>query len=74
MVQLQEGKKETKLAVRKSKTINVFVLLLCVLFIATLLTHIVPSGEFNRVEQNGREIVDAHSFKLVDQSPVQFLD
>ncbi len=74
LVQLQEGKKETKLAVRKNKTINVFVLLLCVLFIATLLTHIVPSGEFNRVEQNGREIVDAHSFKLVNQSPVQFLD
>ncbi|WP_370026400.1 YfcC family protein [Peribacillus frigoritolerans] len=73
MVQLQQKIEEVKSEkTNSSKTINVFVLLLFVLLVATILTHIIPAGEYERVEQNGREIVDAGSFTRIDQSPVQF--
>lgn len=76
MVQLHQKMEETETekGMKKNKTINVFVLLLIVLSIATILTHIIPAGEYARVELNGREVVDSKSFSSVKQSPVDFFD
>lgn len=76
LIELQSKieKEEQKRRIPEKKTINVFVLLLFVLLTATVLTHVIPAGEYNRIEKDGREIVDTGSFKLVDQSPVQFFD
>lgn len=59
---------------KKSRTINVYVLLLIVLLVATVFTHIIPAGEYARIDFNGREIVDSDSFKYVDKSPASFFD
>ncbi|MFE1627969.1 AbgT family transporter [Brevibacillus reuszeri] len=56
----------------RKKAINVFVLLFGVLLIATFLTHIVPAGEYARVEVDGRSVVDPHSFKKLESTPVSF--
>lgn len=57
-----EGKKQRKM--------NVFALLLGILLIATLLTYIIPAGEYARVDVDGRTVVDADSFKWIDSTPV----
>lgn len=66
--------KTSKKEIKKSKTINVYVLLLIVLLVATVFTHIIPAGEYARVDFDGREIVDSESFAYVDQSPASFFD
>lgn len=63
MVSVQEENK-------KQRKINVFALLLGVLLIATVLTYILPAGDYNRVEVDGRTEIDAKSFKWVDSTPV----
>lgn len=55
------------------KGINAFVLMFVVIAIMTVLTYIVPAGHFERVEIDGRTVVDATSFQFVDNTPVGFL-
>ncbi|MED4584250.1 C4-dicarboxylate ABC transporter permease [Brevibacillus choshinensis] len=57
---------------RRKRGINVFVLLFGVLLIATILTHVVPAGEYARVEVDGRSVVDPQSFQQREASPVTF--
>ncbi|MFE3975756.1 MULTISPECIES: YfcC family protein [unclassified Peribacillus] len=59
---------------KKERKINVFVLLLCILAIATLFTYILPAGEFARIEADGRTTVDANSFKWIESAPVGLFD
>lgn len=59
---------------KKQKMINVFALLLGILLISTILTYIVPSGEYARVEVDGRTIVDPDSFQWKDATPVGLFD
>lgn len=66
--------KTSKKEIKKSKTINVYVLLLIVLLVATVFTHIIPAGEYARVDFDGREIVDSESYAYVNQSPASFFD
>lgn len=71
MSQLQEkvislGKKERK--------INVFVLLFSILAISTLLTYILPAGEYTRIEVDGRTTVDPNSFRWIESAPVGLFD
>ncbi|KYG91127.1 C4-dicarboxylate ABC transporter permease [[Bacillus] sp. KCTC 13219] len=58
----------------KPKGINAFVLMFIIIIIMTILTYIVPAGKYERVEQNGRTVVDPESFHFVDSSPVGFLE
>ncbi|WP_026568604.1 YfcC family protein [Bacillus sp. UNC41MFS5] len=71
MSQLQEkvvslGKKERK--------INIFVLLFAILAISTLLTYILPAGDYTRIEADGRTTVDPNSFKWIKSAPVGLFD
>ena len=55
---------------------HTFVILVVIILIATVLTWVIPSGEYARIEDpiSGRKIVDATSFAYVDNvrvSPVQ---
>lgn len=59
---------------KKSKKINVFALLLGILVIATLLTYVMPAGEYERMEVDGRTVVDPNSFQWIDRSPVDPFD
>ncbi|WP_053954801.1 YfcC family protein [Inediibacterium massiliense] len=50
---------------------HVYIILLGVIFIFSLLTYIIPAGEYARVEApDGRMVVDASSFNYIKQSPV----
>ncbi|MGE7767726.1 YfcC family protein [Peribacillus sp. NPDC096540] len=74
MSQPQEKIVSLGTAGKKERKINVFVLLLCILAIATLFTYILPAGEYARIEADGRATVDANSFKWIESAPVGLFD
>jgi uncharacterized ion transporter superfamily protein YfcC len=57
---------------KKAFDINAFVLLFFVVVISMILTYIMPAGEYERIEKDGRTIVVPDSFELIEQSPVGF--
>lgn len=69
-----EGEKDAKKWYKKVP--HVFTLLIIIIFFCTLLTYIIPAGEFNRVSVEGtsREIVVAGSYHNVESSPISLLD
>ncbi|MED1664062.1 YfcC family protein [Brevibacillus laterosporus] len=56
------------------RELNVFVLLLGILLLATVLTYIVPAGEYARVEIDGRNVVNPTSFHFLPSKPVHPFD
>ena len=67
MGQKVEEKKET---LKKSRSINVFVLLFCVLVVAALFSYILPAGEYTRQLVNGRNIVVPGSYQVIPATPI----
>ncbi|QTD41346.1 YfcC family protein [Sporosarcina sp. Te-1] len=61
-----------QLKTKKTLHINAFVLLFLVVLIAAALTYIMPAGEYERVDKDGRTLVVPDSFHWVDSSPVGF--
>lgn len=59
---------------KRFKMINSFALLFFVIIFAAILTHIIPAGQFDKVEVNGRMVVDPVSFKLIASTPASFFD
>ncbi|QRG65685.1 YfcC family protein [Brevibacillus choshinensis] len=58
---------------KKPKEINVFVLLLLVLLVASIATYILPAGEFTRTEVNGRSVVVPDTYKGIESTPVSLM-
>lgn len=65
---------EEKIVVEESKGINAFVLIFFVIVLATVLTYIMPAGQYERVDLDGRTVVDPTTFQFVESSPVGFLE
>lgn len=56
---------------KKFEVPHVYIILLGVILFFSVLTYIIPAGEYARVENaSGRMVVDASSFNYIDQSPV----
>lgn len=53
----------------KIKAPNTLILVLLVMVFFAGLTWVVPGGEFDRIEVNGREVVDPESFQYIDSTP-----
>ena len=60
--------KKTKFAVP-----HVYVLLLGLILICSLLSYVVPAGQYDMGTVNGREVVDAATFHNVDSTPVTLM-
>ena len=54
---------------RKIKAPNTYLLIFSIIVITAMLTWIIPSGQYNRTELNGREIVISDSYHHVDKNP-----
>ncbi|MDR2131977.1 MAG: AbgT family transporter [Clostridiales Family XIII bacterium] len=59
-----ESKKKFKL-----KMPHTFVLLFALAIIAGLLTYAIPAGAYDRFEKDGRQLVDAATYHVVDPAP-----
>ncbi|MDI6403028.1 hypothetical protein QLX67_13560, partial [Balneolaceae bacterium ANBcel3] len=59
----------------KLKAPNTVILMLSLLVLFTLLTRIIPGGQYDRIERpDGREVVDPDSFEYVDSNPAGFYE
>jgi len=58
----------------RMKAPNTLILVLLVLVFFAALTWIIPGGEFDRVEVDGREVVDPASFEYVDSNPTSLVE
>ncbi|MGY3718265.1 YfcC family protein [Sutcliffiella cohnii] len=58
------------------KVPHTFVLLFAIIVIVAVATHIIPAGQFERVENPNTGVmeVDADSFQYIEQNPVGFTD
>lgn len=55
---------------KRIKIPHVFIILFCFVVVMTLLTHVIPSGVYDRItDVNGREIVDPTSFQYIEAEP-----
>ena len=59
---------------KKKININGIIVLFILLILVALSTYLIPSGEYARIEVNGRTMVDASSFKIVESNPTSFLN
>ncbi|RRN68125.1 YfcC family protein [Peribacillus simplex] len=80
-IAIESNNQESNKQVIKRKKINFtmphsYVFMGMMIFLAGILTYIVPAGEFNRVEDpaTDRLVVVPDSYKLIEQSPVSFFD
>ncbi|GAK14191.1 YfcC family protein [Geomicrobium sp. JCM 19039] len=55
---------------KNNRGMNVFALIFGVIIFATILTYLIPAGSYERVEQDGREVVDPGSYTEVESNPV----
>lgn len=65
--------------VQKEKTIiekfpNAIVLLFALIVITGLLSYVIPSGEYNSIEIDGKQVIDPNSFHIIDKTPLKPLD
>lgn len=58
----------------QQKGINVYVLIFCLIILSAVLTYIIPAGEFQREELNGREVIQPGTFTYTDMNPIGFLE
>jgi len=53
----------------KLRVPHTFVILVVLTVVAALLTHVIPAGRYDRIERDGRKLVDAASYHRVDAEP-----
>lgn len=53
---------------------HTFVLLFALVILAAVATHFIPAGEYNRIEQSGRKLVDPASYHRVESRPAGVTD
>lgn len=58
----------------KIKVPHTYVLLMCLIIIASLSTWLIPAGRYARIQQNGREIIDPGSYHSVEANPAGISD
>jgi uncharacterized ion transporter superfamily protein YfcC len=58
----------------KFKVPHTYVLLMCLIIIAAISTWLIPAGQYARIEQEGREIVDPDSYHRVEANPAGISD
>lgn len=59
---------------KEKKPLNSIALLFFMIAAAAVLTYIIPSGEYARVEINGRMAVDPNSFTFIDGAKISLFD
>lgn len=61
---------------RKFKVPHTYVLLFGIIIFATILTYVLPAGEFNRIENEatGRTVIEPTSYQIVESNPQGIFD
>ncbi|MFJ7754360.1 YfcC family protein [Peribacillus muralis] len=67
---MSKGKKGNN----KKTGINAHVLVFSLIVIAAVLTYIVPAGNYDTVDVNGRSVIDPETFTFIESDPVGLLE
>ena len=59
---------------KKQRKVNAFVLLFCIIVLATLATYLVTPGEFVREVVDGKTVIVADSFHAIEKEPLSLLE
>lgn len=66
---------ETKKKRKKLKVPHIFVILFLMIALASLVSYIIPAGQFERVaNESGAEIIQPGTFEYIEASPVTFFE
>lgn len=70
-VEVNQSKKATEERKKKFKIPHSYVIVIMLLIVVSLMTYIIPAGEYDRFEtESGVTMVDGDSFRYVERSPV----
>lgn len=58
----------------KTKIPHTYVLLFCLVILAAICTWLIPAGTYNRVQQQGRDVIDPQSYHAVNSKPANITD
>lgn len=58
---------ETK---KEKKSLHPFVLMVAIIFAMSILTYVLPAGQYERVEKDGRTLVNPESYETVASNPI----
>lgn len=58
---------------RKFAVPHVYILLLALVVICSILSYIVPAGQYDMMTVDGREVVDASTYHKIEQTPVTLM-
>lgn len=66
--------KAAKTEKKKFKMPHAYVIIICMILLFAVLSYIIPAGTYDKMEVNGREVIDPASFHFIDQTPVGLWD
>ncbi|MCM3705641.1 MULTISPECIES: YfcC family protein [Cytobacillus] len=61
-------------AEKKRKIPHTYAIIFAIIILAAIATYLVPAGQFERVEQDGRTIVVQDSYQVVESNPISFFE
>lgn len=74
IAQINHYRRNTMEAKKKKLTVpHVYILLLGLILICSLLSYIVPAGQYDTMTVNGREVVDSATYHAIEQTPVTLM-
>ena len=53
---------------------HTLVIIFCMIIFVAILTYIIPAGSYDRIEVDGRQVVDPNSFHYVEGNPASVFD
>lgn len=62
--------KKTNTEKKKFTVPHQLIIILAIAAIAMLATYVIPAGTYDSVEINGRNAIDANSFRYIERTPV----
>lgn len=72
---MEFGKKENFMNQEKKKfnVPHVYILLLALILICSVLSYIIPAGQYDMMDVGGREVVDSETYHVVESTPVSMM-
>ena len=58
---------------KKFNVPHVYILLLALILICSILSYIIPAGQYDMVDVGGREVVDSETYHIVESTPVSIM-
>lgn len=53
---------------------HVYVILISIIVVCTVLTYVIPAGQYSTIKEGGRDVIDASSFKYIENTPLNFME